>query len=254
VSDEGERTGRQHSRYRGHTAGRHRDPIEANANGRVGADAGRRDEGGAGRSIDDGQCETDHGDPKCRCSVTFHGDQLIVDSEACPERGRLADSPACRETVIEALSIRDAVTICTRVDDTERACGSDAAGFLLAAGRFAELCTPRDPSLAARVRRDPLTGARLAAARSDYTSRIAAETGFLEGAVRFGSYREAFGDRDAYRVRNVPQDSDGCDPPRSDSETDNGSTRAEHTAHALDDGEAGQWHRRRHDGSSHVPR
>ena len=261
MSDEDERAVRRRGRYRmgGRNVGRHRDPIEPSdpveptANGRTGTNAGRRDEESAIRSVDGSGYEVDRDDSECRCNVTFHGDQLIVDAEDCPGSGRLADSPGCRETVVDVLSVRDATAVCVRVGDTERACASDATGLLFAAGRFAELCTTHDPALATRVRRDPLAGARLAAARSDYTARIAAETGLLEGATRFGSYREAFGDRDAYRVRNFPYDFDGRDSRRS-GDGDHGRDRAEHTAHRLDDGESSPWYRRRHDDSPHPTR
>jgi hypothetical protein len=129
--------------------------------------------------------------------VRFHGDQLLVDAEGCPSAGRLADSPACRETVIGALSERDVAGVYVRVEDTERACARDVAAFLLAAGRFAALCSPHDADLAARARRDPLGAARLAAGRADATARIAAETGFIEGSVRSASYRAAFGDAES---------------------------------------------------------
>ena len=143
--------------------------------------------------------------------MTFHGDQLLVDAERCPGAGRLAHSPACRETVIGALSTRDARAVCVRVNDTERACARDVAAFLLAAGRFVALCPAHNGELAARARRDPLDAARLAAGRSDRVTEIAAATGFVEGSVRFASYRAAFGDRDDQDDRGDPGDVDRSD-------------------------------------------
>jgi hypothetical protein len=148
--------------------------------------------------------EGNRGNSGCRCTAFFHDDQLIVNAEACMKRGRLDRSAACRETVIDALAARDAAAVRVRADGIERACGESTAAFLLAAGRFVEFCDARDSALADRVRRDPLAGARLAAARSDSTNRIAAETGFLTGARRFAGYAEAFGSRRTECARNAP--------------------------------------------------
>lgn len=177
--------------------------------------------------------ERDEGNdgPECECEVSVHGNELVVDAEACAGDGRLADRPGCRETVIDALSHRDVTTVCMRSDDVERTCSADAAALLLAAGRFVALCSVHEPQLAARARRDPLAAARLAAARSDPISRIAAETGLLEGAVRFGSYREVFRGRTIAHAPDGRRDTEGATEP---SRSGTGIDRAERTARVLD--------------------
>lgn len=137
-------------------------------------------------------CEHAVGD-ECRCRTAYQGNQLVVDARKCGGRGRLAERPSCRATVVEALVDRDAALVSVHADDVERAYGRDGAAFLLAAGRFAERGEDHDAALAAVARRDPFSGARLAAGRSAPIARIAAETGFIEGAVVLGGYERAFG-------------------------------------------------------------
>jgi len=131
---------------------------------------------------------------ECRCEVRFRGDRLLLDAENCPGAGRLADNPACRGRAIGALAERDARAVCIRITDTERTHACGVAAFLVAAGRFVALCDSHNAALAARARRHPLEAARAAAGRDDPVARIAAETGFIEGSVRFASYRDAFGE------------------------------------------------------------
>ena len=146
---------------------------------------------------------------ECRCEVGFRGDRLLLDAEACPAAGRLADSPACREGLIGALAERDAEEISVQIAGTERGCAREAAAFLVAAGRFVTLCNPHDAALATRACRHPLEAARAAAGRGDPIARIAAETGFIEGSVRFTSYRDVFGDS---VDPDDPGDPDSCNP------------------------------------------
>ena len=154
---------------------------------------------------------------ECRCEGGFQGDRLLLDAEACPGTGRLADSPACRERVIEALAERDAGTVCVRAAESGRECRRDAAALLVASGRFVALCDPHDAAFAARACRHPLEAARAAAGRGDPIARIAAETVFIEGSVRFESYRDAFGDCSdsddpGDRDPRDPGDPGSCDP------------------------------------------
>ena len=119
----------------------------------------------------------------CRCEAVFEGDRLRVDSDDCPGDGRLAESEACRSTVVAALEERDVESVCTRAAGFERAYEDDAAALLVAAGRFADAVAFHDEELAARAREDPLGAARVASGRGDTLARAAAETGlaaFLE--------------------------------------------------------------------------
>jgi type IV secretory pathway ATPase VirB11/archaellum biosynthesis ATPase len=127
----------------------------------------------------------------CECSPVFEGDRLVVDASDCAESGRLASSADCRETVVGALTDRDAEIVVTRADGTVRAYEDDAAALLTAAGRFADAAAFHDERLAERARRDPLAAAREATGRAGPVERVAAETGLTEGAARAGGYDDA---------------------------------------------------------------
>ncbi|QPV63920.1 type II/IV secretion system ATPase subunit [Halosimplex litoreum] len=124
----------------------------------------------------------------CECRPAFEGDRLVVDASDCPDGGRLASSADCRETVVEALTDRDAETVVTRADGTVRAYEDEAAALLTAAGRFADAAAFHDERLAARARRDPLAAAREATGRAGPVERVATETGLAEGAARAEGY------------------------------------------------------------------
>jgi flagellar protein FlaI len=113
----------------------------------------------------------------CGCVPSIEADRLHVDSDDCTGEGRLATESACRGTVIEVLEDRDVTAVRTRASGFERAYEDDAAGLLVAAGRFAEAAAFHDSDLAARARKDPLGAARVASGRGDPLARIAAETG-----------------------------------------------------------------------------
>ncbi|WP_121822209.1 type II/IV secretion system ATPase subunit [Halostella salina] len=127
----------------------------------------------------------------CGCRPSFEDDRLVVDADGCPGDGRLADEPDCRETVVTALTDRDAETVLTRNRGVERTYEDEAAALLVAAGRFAERVAFRDGTLAEQVRPDPLRTARDAGARASPVSDIAAETGLLELAESVDGYEDA---------------------------------------------------------------
>jgi flagellar protein FlaI len=116
-------------------------------------------------------------DAECRCEAEFEADHLRVDSTDCAGDGRLAENPACRATVVEALEARDADIVHTRSSGFERVYEDGAAGLLVAAGRFAAATAFHDGALAERARSDPLGAARVASGRGDPLARVAAETG-----------------------------------------------------------------------------
>ncbi|WP_135364480.1 ATPase, T2SS/T4P/T4SS family [Halosimplex halophilum] len=133
---------------------------------------------------------SDDGDA-CECDPAFEGDRLVVDAGDCPGGGRLASAAECRETVVEALTERDAEAVETRADGTVRAYEDDAAALLTAAGRFAGAVAFRDERLGDRALRDPLAAAREATGRAGPVERIAAETGLAEGAAAAEGYEDA---------------------------------------------------------------
>lgn len=147
-----------------------------------------------------GGVEDDREGPGCRCDPSFPrpagldsaGTALIVDADDCPGMGDLATEPACRATVIDALTERDAETVRVRHTGRERVYDDGAVGLLVAAGRFAARVAVHDETLADRVRRDPLGAAREATGRAGPVATLAATTGLAAGADRVdGDYAAA---------------------------------------------------------------
>ncbi|MDS0257927.1 Flp pilus assembly complex ATPase component TadA [Haloarcula sp. S1CR25-12] len=114
----------------------------------------------------------------CRCGTAFEPGTLAVDADACPGSGRLAESPGCRATVVEALGDGDVDAVVTSADGVERAYLDGDAALLVAAGRFAARVAATDERLAERARRDPLAAATEATGRAGPVADLAAETGF----------------------------------------------------------------------------
>ncbi|GKZ15731.1 ATPase, T2SS/T4P/T4SS family [Haladaptatus sp. T7] len=131
-------------------------------------------------------------DRDCRCDPSFDGATLTVDADDCPGNGELAERPACRATVIDALTDRDADRIVSRATGVERTYESDGAAFLVAAGRFVERVAAHDDTLAERARSDPIRAGVDAVGRAGPVFDIAAETGLAEGVHRFDDYSALF--------------------------------------------------------------
>ncbi|MHB9288390.1 ATPase, T2SS/T4P/T4SS family [Halobacteriales archaeon Cl-PHB] len=127
----------------------------------------------------------------CGCTVAFDGDVLEIDADDCPVGGRLAESEACRATVVRALRQRDATTV--RVTDAglDVAYEGDAATLLSAAGRFAEAVAHHDERLARLAHRDPLAAAAEAAGRADDVAGLVTETGLGAAAEGVAEYPDA---------------------------------------------------------------
>jgi type IV secretory pathway ATPase VirB11/archaellum biosynthesis ATPase len=131
----------------------------------------------------------------CRCVPSFHapagvgvdGDPtLVVDADDCPGAGDLATEPGCRETVVGALTDRDADAVRVRHEGRERVYDDGAVGLLVAAGRFAARVAVHDETLAARAKRDPLGAAHAATGRAGAAAELAATSGLAAGADRVG--------------------------------------------------------------------
>lgn len=122
----------------------------------------------------------------CDCRPRCDDDALIVDASDCPGEGRLAESPGCRATVVEALTDRDADSIVTRRAGRERAYLDADAALLSAAGRFVERARIHDERLADRALTDPIDAAHEATGRAGAVATIAAETGLGLAARRIG--------------------------------------------------------------------
>jgi len=131
------------------------------------------------------------GDSDCGCRPEANGDRLVVDASDCPAGGQVERSSDCRATVVDALAERDVETVVTRTEGTVRAYEDEAAGLLVAAGRFLEAAAFHDERLAERARTDPLAAAREATGRAGPVARIAAETGLAACAARAESYDHA---------------------------------------------------------------
>ncbi|MFC7057678.1 type II/IV secretion system ATPase subunit [Halovenus salina] len=129
-------------------------------------------------------------DGGCRCQPAFDGERLVLDATDCPHAGVLEDAPECRETAIDALTERDVDAVVTEANGVERAYEDEAAGLLVAAGRFVETVSFHDERLAQQARRDPLGACREATGRAGAVAEIAAETGLDVLAGAAASYEE----------------------------------------------------------------
>lgn len=126
----------------------------------------------------------------CGCDHSIQGTILRVDASACPGGGDLADRPACRHTVVDALGAVTAERIRVEVDGVVRWYLGDAAALLSAAGRFAARIDRRDSRLAATSRRDPIGAAQTAVARAGLVNDVAVETGLDAFADTPADYEE----------------------------------------------------------------
>ena len=135
---------------------------------------------------------TDDESGRCGCALRIAGRRLVIDAADCPNDGRLATGPACRETAIEAVTSR---TTAVRIllDGGVAVHDEGAVGLLIAAARFAALVGSHDRTLAERTRRDPLGAARVALGRGGRVAELAATTGLAVGARRVAGYEAAFG-------------------------------------------------------------
>jgi flagellar protein FlaI len=131
-------------------------------------------------------------DGACGCAVTLDGDTLQVDAAGCSNGGRLAESPACRATVVTALTRREVNRIRVVANGRERSYEDRAAALLVAAGRFVDKVADYDNRLATRTRHDPLGAAREATGRTGRVADIAARTGLAEVAARTPDDESAF--------------------------------------------------------------
>jgi len=130
-------------------------------------------------------------DTGCGCQPSFSDEMLVVDATACQHGGRLAESPDCREAVVDALTDRDVSVVRTETGGVERAYEDEAAALLVAAGRFAEAASFHDERLAARAKRDPFAACREATGRAGPFADIAAESGLAELTAQAAGYETA---------------------------------------------------------------
>ena len=119
-------------------------------------------------------------DAECSCSTSIEGRSLVVDARDCD--GRLADAPACRETIARAAAGTSVRRLRVRTDGVDRCYDRSCLDLLAAAARFAELVSDVDERLAERTLGAPLEAAGDAAARAAPIDEIAAQTGFLDAA------------------------------------------------------------------------
>lgn len=124
------------------------------------------------------------------CSCRPEDDGRTIDATECS--GRLATSPECRETVIDALAGRPDGRVRIRSPGVEYVYEGRSVAVLAAAGRFATLAEHHDETLADRARKEPIEAARAATARAGPVSEIAAETGFAETVAGITDYESVF--------------------------------------------------------------
>ena len=132
-----------------------------------------------------------------------------MDATDCPDSGRLAGAPDCRETVVDALTERPVESVHVHENGVERVYDDAAAALLAAAGHFRSLVRHRDERLADRAARDPLAAAHEASGRADAVADIAAETGLSTVAEAASDYATALAPRTGltvsdWRVETAP--------------------------------------------------
>jgi len=127
----------------------------------------------------------------CRCETAVEGSRLVASADDCPGSGNLAESAACRATVIDSLSASGVETVVTEQAGQERVYADGAAAVLTAAGRFVTRVASLDERLADRARRDPVAGATEAVGRAGPVADLAAETGLAVATEGFDTSEQA---------------------------------------------------------------
>ncbi|WP_255191035.1 type II/IV secretion system ATPase subunit [Natronobeatus ordinarius] len=138
----------------------------------------------------DGLLGDDDSTGHCDCELAFDDRTLLVDASACS--GDLVQSADCRQSVVEALTAREAEAIVVHSNGLKHRYDGDGASILGAAGRFVELLGDRDDVLARDVARDPLGAARGLESRVDVIGDVAVESGLLEAVGTATDYPDAF--------------------------------------------------------------
>ncbi|MEF8779312.1 MAG: ATPase, T2SS/T4P/T4SS family [Haloferacaceae archaeon] len=148
----------------------------------------------------------------CGCTASFEEPagtgvgrrtELRIDATDCEGNGDLRSAPACRASVVEALSRRDADVVVVRTRRLERRYRGIAAALLVAAGRFRERVEPLDARLARLVATDPLAAVREATGRAGPVARIAAETGLEAVADDVDGYDDALRSADGVPIASA---------------------------------------------------
>ncbi|MEY7850047.1 ATPase, T2SS/T4P/T4SS family [Natrarchaeobius sp. A-rgal3] len=119
-------------------------------------------------------------DGPCACRSRFDGDTLILEAGDCEGDGDVAESDACRGTVVNRLTERDAERISVRSNGTEYRYDGRAVALLSAAGRFVELLGDRDQRLASAALEDPLAVATEVDRRVGPVADVGQESGLVQ--------------------------------------------------------------------------
>jgi flagellar protein FlaI len=123
----------------------------------------------------------------CGCSVGIDDALARVDARDCPHDGALAEAPACRQTVVEALEAASVAGIEVRTTGRRRRY-PDGCALFAAAARFAPAVALHDERLAARARQDPLAAAQEATGRAGPAATLADRTGLATAAGDASEY------------------------------------------------------------------
>jgi len=124
--------------------------------------------------------------PDCGCTWSISGQSLQVAASECPANGDLAESEACRHTVIEAIGRSKIDTVVITAGGVDRIYEGTAVERLRAAAEFSSIVAGRAERLASLARRDPIQAAKEASGRAGVVGEAAAETGFEEWADAAG--------------------------------------------------------------------
>ena len=146
----------------------------------------------------------------CRCETAIDGSRLVAAADDCPGSGNLAESAACRATVIGSLPASGIETIVTEQAGQERVYVDRAVAVLTAAGRFATRVASFDERLAERARCDPVAAATEAVGRTGPVADLAAETGLAVATEGFDTSEQAL---TAYTGPTISDARVGVSPP-----------------------------------------
>lgn len=126
----------------------------------------------------------------CSCHVSFDDDALVLEASDCD--GQLATSAACRRTVVDALTDRDASRIIVRSNGLERQYRDRGVELCSSAGRFVDRLGDRNDRLTMAALDDPLAVADEVTMRVGPVADIGIDAGLTRTAKTIDSYEDAF--------------------------------------------------------------
>lgn len=119
-------------------------------------------------------------DPPCSCTTTREHTSLTVDASNCPGNGDLTAAPACRATTLTAIGTTPVDAIIVEAAGRSYRYDDETATLLSTAAHTAVDVTPRDPTLATRLRHHPIQTGTTILDRAGPVATIADRTGLAD--------------------------------------------------------------------------